>query len=134
MGDEAAEWAQAEEASELLAGWRKEVRAFVRSKRPDQRISGKHWRALPSDQVWTREEVIALLPTDAPIVVGRESGQGRWRAEYKGVDHRSFSWKMRGGETNAVQELCQQCWQWHQQETLTLGTGDHCPVKGLWSS
>ena len=45
MGDEAAEWAQAEEASELLAGWRKEVRAFVRSKRPDQRISGKRWRA-----------------------------------------------------------------------------------------
>ena len=121
------------------AGWFLEFRKLLlcglsdlRSGKPKATGAG-HWRAKPSEDAWTRSEVLALMPPDAPLLVFRGPAQGHWEVVYKRVGRRKISWQERGGETEAVKEAARQAWEWHQTATLVLCTKEHCPVPGLFS-
>ena len=94
--------------------------------------SGAYWQAKPKAAQWSEDEVMALLPTDAPVRCRRQASQGRWYIEYKRVGVRSASWGIHGGEDNAVRHVCREAWLLHEQVTGVGCAGGLCPVAGLW--
>lgn len=93
---------------------------------------GMYWRAKPKAAEWTENEVMQLLPPDAPVRCRRQPSQGRWYIEYKRTGCRSASWGIHGGESEAIRHVCREAWLLHERVTGTPCTGTMCPIKGLW--
>lgn len=109
--------------------------ALSRAQQPTPTEAGAYWRAPPSMAEWSDRDVQALMPRDAPVRVHRDAAQGRWQVFYKaGAGYsKSCSWKKWGGETNAVRQIAQAAWAFHEMVTHMPCTGASCPVQGLFA-